>query len=256
VADVPPPAAAVSAPPSPRAADAPGETPPAAAPVPHGSAPGAQLSAAIHEFMAGNDWPHAGAAAAADAGAVPSDGGTEMPPASPVPVAPTAPAGAPGARLSVAIRDFMSAHWPHARAAGEAAGIPPHFLLAQAALESGWGRHEIRGANGAASHNLFGIKAGRNWSGPVVETVTTEYVGGAPHRTTERFRAYASYAESFRDYAELLIRSPRYAQVRGQQDAAGFAHGLQRAGYATDPNYADKLLRILNGLAARHGVVG
>ncbi|MBX9812856.1 MAG: flagellar assembly peptidoglycan hydrolase FlgJ [Burkholderiales bacterium] len=164
--------------------------------------------------------------------------------------------GGSSVRPTAAIRDFMSRHWAHARAASEATGIPARFLLAQAALESGWGRQEIRGADGTASFNLFGIKAGRNWPGKVVEATTTEYVDGVPYKTTERFRAYGSYAESFRDYANLLLTNPRYAQVLDQQDSAGFARGLQRAGYATDPKYADKLMRILDGIESRFSAMG
>ena len=158
------------------------------------------------------------------------------------------PAGGSGGRASAAMRDFIATHAESARAASEATGIPARFLLAQAALESGWGRQEIRGADGAASHNLFGIKASRNWTGRVADAATTEYIDGAARKTTERFRAYGSYAESFQDYARLLLNNPRYSQVVAQQDEAGFARGLQQAGYATDPKYADKLIRIMQGL--------
>jgi flagellar protein FlgJ len=104
---------------------------------------------------------------------------------------------------------------------------------------------------GTSSHNLFGIKAGPGWSGPVAEITTTEYVGGEAQKVTAKFRSYASYGESFRDYARLMKESPRYAGVVAQAaqapasaaSAHGFAHGLQRAGYATDPAYADKLGR-------------
>lgn len=169
---------------------------------------------------------------------------------SPVPaavVAPVPPAGGSGGRSSAAMRDFIATHGESARAASEATGIPARFLLAQAALESGWGRQEIRSANGASSHNLFGIKAGRSWTGRVADAATTEYIDGTASKTTERFRAYGSYAESFQDYAKLMLNNPRYSRVLAQQDAAGFARGLQQAGYATDPKYADKLMRILNG---------
>jgi flagellar protein FlgJ len=119
--------------------------------------------------------------------------------------------------------------------------------LGQAALESGWGKHEIKGADGTASHNLFGIKATGNWKGKVVEAATTEYVNGVPETKIEKFRAYDSYADSFRDYAKLLSSNPRYESVlANSRDASSFAHGLQRAGYATDPNYAAKLTRIIN----------
>lgn len=186
---------------------------------------------------------------AAAAISAPSQGAADARSAPPADNAPEPLSGGSGVRPAAAIRDFMSKHWAHARAASEATGIPARFLLAQAALESGWGRQEIRGADGTASYNLFGIKAGRNWPGRVAETMTTEYIDGVPRKMTERFRAYGSYAESFQDYAKLLLNNPRYAQVLAQQDAAGFARGLQQAGYATDPKYADKLMRILDGLS-------
>ncbi len=142
--------------------------------------------------------------------------------------------------------EFVSAVWTHAKEAAKLTGIPEHFMIAQAALESGWGKHEIRHADNSSSFNLFGIKAGKNWSGAIVEVVTTEYVNGVAEKMTEKFRAYNSYAESFQDYANLLSKNPRYEAVLKSQDASGFAYGLQRAGYATDPMYADKLMRIIN----------
>lgn len=174
-------------------------------------------------------------------------GGTAQAPSAAA-AAPAPPAGGSGGRPSAAMRDFIATHGESARAASGATGIPARFLLAQAALESGWGRQEIRGADGAASYNLFGIKAGGSWAGRVADAATTEYVDGAARKTTERFRAYGSYAESFQDYARLLLNNPRYSQVLAQQDAAGFARGLQQAGYATDPKYAEKLMRIMHGL--------
>lgn len=145
--------------------------------------------------------------------------------------------------------EFQARLMPYARQASAATGIPARFMLGQAALESGWGRREIRGADGAPSHNLFGVKAGSSWKGPVVETMTTEYVDGVPRKSVEKFRAYASYAEAFKDYVQLLSSNPRYADLLSQAarglDAEGFAQGLQRAGYATDPDYAGKLGRII-----------
>ena len=146
---------------------------------------------------------------------------------------------------------FVSHLWPQAVMASQTTGIPPQFLIAHAALESGWGRSEPRFADGRQSHNLFGIKAGSNWPGESVDSVTTEYVNGVAERRVERFRAYGSYAESFEDYARLLAQSPRYAGVVGTQDATSFAHGLQRAGYATDPAYANKLLRVIGSLGQK-----
>jgi flagellar protein FlgJ len=120
-------------------------------------------------------------------------------------------------------------------------------MIGQAAHESGWGRREIRHADGTPSHNLFGIKAGPDWKGAVAETTTTEYVDGRAIKTVARFRAYASPAESFADYARLMKDSPRYQRVLAPgQDASGFAASLQRAGYATDPAYAEKLTRVIN----------
>ena len=151
----------------------------------------------------------------------------------------------------VASQTFLSRMKEHAIAASNATGIPAKFLLGHAALESGWGKGEIRTADGSPSHNLFGIKAGRNWKGATVDVTTTEYVDGAPRKMVQTFRAYASYAQAFQDYASLLQNSPRYAAVLKQSDGAGFAQGLQRAGYATDPQYAEKLTRILNGASLR-----
>jgi flagellar protein FlgJ len=147
-----------------------------------------------------------------------------------------------------AVANFTAKLAPYAEQASRTTGIPAQFLLAQAALETGWGRSEPRSADGRPSFNVFGIKAGRSWSGASVEATTTEYVDGAPQRTSERFRAYGSYAEAFQDYANLLKSNPRYAGLLGNQDAVAFARGLQQAGYATDPAYSAKLSRIIAGM--------
>ncbi len=151
-------------------------------------------------------------------------------------------------------QDFLARMKDYAVAAGDATGIPARFLLGQAALESGWGKHEIRAADGSQSFNLFGIKAGRNWSGPTVQAVTTEYVDGVPRKTTQTFRAYGSYADSFKDYATLMQGNRRYAAVLRQSSSAGFAQALQRSGYATDPQYGEKLTRILEGWQMRRTI--
>ncbi|ABE32783.1 flagellar rod assembly protein/muramidase FlgJ [Paraburkholderia xenovorans LB400] len=133
-----------------------------------------------------------------------------------------------------------------AQAASAATGIPARFIIGQAALESGWGKSEIRKTDGSTSHNVFGIKATKDWTGKTVSTVTTEYVNGKPQRTVEKFRAYDSYQEAMTDYASLLKGNPRYAQViNSAHDVNGFANGMQRAGYATDPHYAKKLMSIM-----------
>ena len=160
-----------------------------------------------------------------------------------------APATAPAktsSSQSAHVQAFQARLEGHAEEASRTTGIPAKFMLGQAALESGWGRREIIAADGTPSHNLFGIKATGGWQGKVVEHVTTEYVHGVAQKVVQKFRAYDSYADSFRDYAQMLRSNPRYQQVLANaQDVAGFAQGLQRAGYATDPHYADKLTRII-----------
>jgi flagellar protein FlgJ len=142
------------------------------------------------------------------------------------------------------VREFIDKVGAQAIAASRETGVPARFIAAQAALESNWGRNEIRGADGAPSHNLFGIKATRGWSGKTADAVTTEYANGAAAKTTEKFRAYDSYSEAFLDYARLLKTRYKDAVAAGE-DAAQFAQGLQRAGYATDPRYAEKVARII-----------
>ncbi|HMN76530.1 MAG TPA: flagellar assembly peptidoglycan hydrolase FlgJ [Burkholderiaceae bacterium] len=142
---------------------------------------------------------------------------------------------------------FVQTHRQAAQAAEEQTGIPASFMLAQAAHESGWGQRPIRNADGSSANNLFGIKAGAGWKGAVAEVVTTEFVDGKPKQLVQRFRAYASAEESFRDYARLMTQNSRYSQVLASGgDAKRFAQGLQAAGYATDPAYADKLARIID----------
>lgn len=170
---------------------------------------------------------------------------------------PLAAQPAPTRIPQVGAAGFVQQHGAAAREAEAATGIPATFMVAQAAHETGWGRKEIRHADGTPAFNLFGIKAGAGWRGPVAEVTTTEYVAGTPRKTVEKFRAYGSYAESFADYARLMKDSPRYSGVvarvsalaaahKESEAAAGFANGLQRAGYATDPAYADKLGRVIN----------
>ncbi|GAB4115065.1 MAG: flagellar assembly peptidoglycan hydrolase FlgJ [Sideroxydans sp.] len=161
---------------------------------------------------------------------------------------PAVPHGASATPYSDERQSFVNRMLPHAERASRTTGIPAQLLLGQAALESGWGKHEIRQADGSNSYNLFGIKADQDWHGKVAEVTTTEYRDGIASRQVERFRAYASYAEAFADHARLLGDSPRYAGVLAQQDAAGFAQALQQAGYATDPHYADKLERVIGSI--------
>ncbi len=167
------------------------------------------------------------------------------------PAAPAAAAGAPkageGMKMSAGQVSFVQGHTEAARAAEAQTGIPAAFIVAQAAHESGWGKREIRNADGTSANNLFGIKAGAGWAGRVAEVTTTEFVDGEARKVTAKFRAYGSSAESFQDYARLMKTSPRYSEVLARAGSAqGFAQSLQRAGYATDPAYADKLARVIN----------
>lgn len=146
------------------------------------------------------------------------------------------------------VTDFVARISSHAREAARSLGVSEHFVVAQAALESGWGRGELRRADGSPSYNLFNIKAGAGWGGAVVELPVTEYAGGRAYTEQARFRAYESYAEAFDDYVRLLSDNQRYAGVLGQTSASGFAFGLQQSGYATDPVYARKLMRVIDGV--------
>jgi flagellar protein FlgJ len=154
-------------------------------------------------------------------------------------------------RPPASAQEFVALHTEAAKKAEGASGIPASFMVAQAAHETGWGKKHIRMADGSNSFNLFGIKAGAGWKGATTEVVTTEYVNGEPRKLSQRFRAYSSYDESFADYARLMQTSPRYQNVMSDLvahagDGKHFAMGLQRAGYATDPAYADKLSRVIN----------
>ena len=143
--------------------------------------------------------------------------------------------------------DFVQQHQDTASRIEQQSGIPASFMLGQAAHETGWGRREIKHADGSTSHNLFGIKAGGSWTGKVAEVTTTEVVNGVARKVKAKFRAYDSYEASFRDYAKLINDSPRYEKARAQTGSAvAYATELKRAGYATDPDYAGKLSRVIN----------
>ena len=150
-------------------------------------------------------------------------------------------------RPPASAKEFVALHSEAAKNAEGASGIPASFMVAQAAHETGWGKKAIHMADGSNSFNLFGIKAGADWKGPTTKVMTTEFVNGQARKLTQSFRAYSSYDESFADYARLMKTSPRYRDVVAQAgNAQAFAQGLQRAGYATDPAYADKLGRVIN----------
>jgi peptidoglycan hydrolase FlgJ len=147
-------------------------------------------------------------------------------------------------------QDFVARLRNSATRAARSLNTDPGVLLAQAALETGWGRHLITGENGKPSHNLFGIKADAGWQGPKVSVTTTEYRGGKAVKETASFRAYASFEDSFSDYVSFLQENPRYGKaLQASTDATRFIQALQRAGYATDPRYAAKIVAVMNTTA-------
>lgn len=159
---------------------------------------------------------------------------------------------ASGNILSADNRQFLMQLAHPARVLSEQSGIPQRLILAQAALESGWGQRQIRKTSGEASFNLFGIKASADWKGPVTEVITTEYENGVAKKVKAKFRVYHSYLESLADYVRLLVQNPRYAKVVTAQTPQQAAHALQHAGYATDPAYANKLNAIIGQINSLH----
>ena len=166
-------------------------------------------------------------------------------------VGPAAPEPSPDAAGAVATPEqrekFISGLMPHAEAAARELGIDPQNLIAQAALETGWGRSQP-----GHSHNLFGIKAGGSWNGASVQANTEEFAGGVAGRVDADFRAYGSPGESVRDYVRLIRDNPRYAEALNTGgDVQAFANALQRGGYATDPDYARKLVTVADEVRQR-----
>lgn len=168
----------------------------------------------------------------------------------PIPTGPRADAiaAAPTTIRSDSPENFVASIWPQAKAAAAELGVDPKMLVAQAALETGWGRHVVgRGKDGSGG-NLFGIKAGSRWSGQAQTVSTTEFVNGSARRENASFRSYDSIKQSFDDYVALLKGNDRYAAALGTgSDRQRFATALHQAGYATDPHYARKLVAIANG---------
>ena len=142
---------------------------------------------------------------------------------------------------------FVRDIWPHAKEAAERLKVAPEGLLAQAALETGWGKHVMRKSNGELSFNLFGIKASASWEGATTSKPTIEFRDGISERQTARFRAYPDIEATFADYVRVVGTQPRFDSVRNHgDDTAAFAEALQESGYATDPAYAEKITAIIN----------
>ncbi|MDH0300319.1 MULTISPECIES: flagellar assembly peptidoglycan hydrolase FlgJ [unclassified Pseudomonas] len=144
---------------------------------------------------------------------------------------------------------FVATMLPMAEQAARRIGIDPRYLVAQAALETGWGKSVMRNADGSSSHNLFGIKATGNWQGGEARAITSEFRGGQFVKETAAFRSYDSYQDSFHDLVSLLQNNSRYKDAVGAADnPEQFARELQKAGYATDPDYARKIISIARQL--------
>jgi flagellar protein FlgJ len=161
------------------------------------------------------------------------------------------PQAAPGAWPPATPEDFVKQLWPVAEQAGRELGIDPKHILAQAALETGWGRAVPSNTEGKSSNNFFGIKTGSQWTGDAVAVRTLEFENGLPVPKTERFRSYGSPQDCFRDYVALLKGSSRYSDALNTgADVTAFAAGLQKGGYATDPAYARKIASIAQNLTS------
>lgn len=149
-------------------------------------------------------------------------------------------------------KDFIKTLYPIAEEAASSIGVDPRVLLAQSALETGWGRKMIAMPDGSNSHNLFGIKADARWAGEQATVRTVEYRDGVAALEKDSFRSYGSYEESFKDYVKFLQENPRYQEALSQShDANSFTQRLQDAGYATDPVYAKKIARVMNSKTMR-----
>ena len=141
--------------------------------------------------------------------------------------------------------DFVRQLHPYAERAAKELGVEPKVLLAQAALETGWGRSLIKNSNGSNSFNLFNIKADKSWQGKQAQVPTLEFEQGIAKKVNAGFRSYASFQESFQDYVAFIKNNPRYGDALKQAgNGERYLHELQRAGYATDPNYANKIMSI------------
>lgn len=148
-------------------------------------------------------------------------------------------------------REFAAKLLVHAKRAADQLGTTPEVLVAQAALETGWGRHVMPGQDGRSSHNLFGIKADRSWDGATVSRRTLEYFDGRPVKVNAAFRSYDDFGAAFDDYARFIRQNPRYQQaLERASNPRAYAAALQQAGYATDPQYARKILQIHDQIAA------
>ena len=209
-----------------------------------------QLSSALPQKHGSTEAAMAPAAAEkAPSAIVPRTPATMVAPARPSVKGAEAPSATTGS-VAATVQGFIDKLRPYAEAVAQKMGVPAEYLIAQAGLETGWGKSQPRAADGTSSNNLFGIKATAAWKGATVKNATTEYTAGQMEKTTASFRAYGSYTDSFQDFANLLQKSRRYANaLANTHDAGKYATSLQQAGYATDPRYAEKLTRAIQTVA-------
>lgn len=152
-------------------------------------------------------------------------------------------------------QEFVKQLAPYAQQAAEKLGVSVRAVLAQAALETQWGKHMPSHSNGDTSNNLFGMKAGSSWDGQKVSVPTLEFEDGVAVHRRAQFRSYDNPGQSFNDYAQLIADNPRYAKALGHgEDVVGFARGLVSGGYATDPSYAQKIVAIANSPAMKEAL--
>lgn len=175
--------------------------------------------------------------------------GSAAPVSSASPIVPASPIAPVASKqpLFNSPHEFVSAVFPHAQRVAEKLDVPAEAIVAQAALETGWGKHMMQKPDGSNSFNLFGIKADQRWSGDRVMVTTTEYKNGVAFKQVDEFRSYDSLEASVEDYAKFLQDSPRYQKALSATDSEGFLNELQNAGYATDPAYAQKINGIASG---------
>lgn len=146
------------------------------------------------------------------------------------------------------VEEFISTLMPIAEEVASKIGLAPQAMIAQAAVETGWGQFMIHNAQGKNSHNLFGIKAGGNWQGDKTAIDTLEYREGIANQQKASFRSYDSFAHSLEDYVSFVRDNPRYRQALDKvSDPQQYFEAIQKAGYATDPNYANKVMSVLKG---------
>jgi peptidoglycan hydrolase FlgJ len=146
------------------------------------------------------------------------------------------------------LKDFVSTLWPHAKAAANSIGLDPKLLIAQAALETGWGKYVIRNEQGESSNNLFNIKTNMDWDNESIDVKTKEFFGGSFRDMTASFKGYDTLSDSFSDYIGLLQNSRRYQHaLNNTHNPREYIKSLHKAGYATDPNYSEKILSIYKG---------